>query len=125
MKQVFQCTQCGQCCQGQTTVSLDQDDQRVMLKHLGISREEALQTVWREKDGQIQMRTQDGHCIFYVQGCSIHGAKPKRCKQWPLIPAIIRDYDNFLIIRNSCPGILREISYEEICSAIKYLSETD
>ena len=112
---IFICQQCGYCCQGETTVSLDASDQERMIKHLGMKREEVARKYWRQTGNTIQMKTVDGHCIFYDNGCTIHGGKPWRCTQWPLHPSILEAEENFVIIRDSCPGINQELSYDEFC----------
>ena len=112
---IFICQQCGYCCQGETTVSLDADDQKRMVAHLGINREEAARKYWRQTGSTIQMKTVDGHCIFYAEGCTIHAGKPWRCTQWPLHPSMLEARENFEIIKESCPGINRELSYDQFC----------
>lgn len=115
---IFICQQCGYCCQGETTVSLDDNDQKRMIRHLGMKRQEVARKYWRHNDNIIQMKTVAGHCIFYDNGCTIHGGKPWRCTEWPLHPSIMEAQENFEIIRESCPGINRELSYEEFCSKL-------
>ena len=112
---IFICQQCGYCCQGETTVSLDTSDQERMIKHLGMKREEVAKKYWRQTGNTIQMKTVDGHCIFYDHGCTIHAGKPWRCTQWPLHPSILETEENFAIIRGSCPGIIQELSYDDFC----------
>ena len=109
---IFICQQCGYCCQGETTVSLDENDQKRMIRHLGMQREEVARKYWRQTGNTTQMKTVDGHCIFYDKGCTIHAGKPWRCTQWPLHPSMLENEENFKIIRDSCPGINRNISYE-------------
>jgi len=110
---IFVCQQCGYCCQGETTVSLDADDQERMITHLNMSRDEVARKYWRITGNTIQMKTVDGHCIFYDNGCTIHAGKPWRCTQWPLHPSMLDSRENYEIIRESCPGINREMSYAE------------
>ena len=112
---IFICQQCGYCCQGETTVSLDADDQKRMIAHLGMKREDVARKYWHQKGSTIQMKTVDGHCIFYDNGCTIHAGKPWRCTQWPLHPSMLESQENFEIIRESCPGINRELRYAEFC----------
>ena len=121
MSDIFICQQCGYCCQGETTVSLDENDQKRMVEHLGMSREEVAGNYWRQTGNTIQMKTVDGHCIFYDNGCTIHTGKPWRCTQWPLHPSILESRENFEIIKESCPGINRNISYEEFCRIFSQL----
>lgn len=120
---IFICQQCGYCCQGETTVSLNADDQERMIRHLGMKREEVARAYWRQTGNTIQMKTVDGHCIFYDKGCTIHAGKPWRCTQWPLHPSMLESRENFEIIRESCPGITRELSYDEFCSRFSALLE--
>ena len=115
MSDIFICQQCGYCCQGETTVSLDKKDQKRMVEHLGMSREEVAGNYWRQTGNTIQMKIVDGHCIFYDNGCTIHVGKPWRCTEWPLHPSILETQENFEIIKESCPGINRRLSYEDFC----------
>ena len=118
---IFECKQCGYCCQGETTVSLDEQDVKHMLDHLKMNRSEAALKYWRITGKTIQMKTVDGCCIFYDQGCTIHSGKPWRCSQWPLHPSIMYDSANLKTIRESCPGVNRELSYEEFCDKLHTL----
>jgi Fe-S-cluster containining protein len=120
---IFICQQCGYCCQGETTVSLDESDQQRMIDYLGLSREEVARKYWRQTGNTIQMVTVDGHCIFFKNGCTIHSGKPWRCTQWPLHPSILADENNFKAIKESCPGLNRELSYEEFCDKLAKLLE--
>ena len=113
---IFVCQHCGYCCQGETTVSLDEKDQKRMIEHLGMKREEIARSFWRQNGNTIQMKTVDGHCIFYDNGCTIHAGKPWRCSQWPLHPSMLDAQENFAIIKESRPGINRELNYEQFCS---------
>ena len=120
---IFNCQQCGYCCQGETTVSLDESDQQRMIDYLGMSRKEVARKYWRQTGNTIQMITVDGHCIFYKDGCTIHTGKPWRCTQWPLHPSILNDRNNFETIRESCPGINRELNYKDFCDKLAKLLE--
>ena len=115
VSEILDCQQCGYCCQGETTVSLDKNDQERMIQHLGMKREEVANKYWRQTGNTIQMKIVDGHCIFYDNGCTIHAGKPWRCTQWPLHLSILDDQGNFEIIKESCPGIDRKLSYDDFC----------
>jgi len=121
---IFECRQCGFCCHGQTTVSLDKSDQERMIASLGLSREEVIKKYWRVTGTIVQMKTVDGHCIFYDQGCTVYFGRPWRCAQWPLVPALLQDRSNYSTISESCPGINKELSYESFCRLLRdYLEE--
>ncbi len=115
LKDIFACTRCGYCCQGETTVSLDDDDQKRMIEELGLAREEVKEKYWRVTGSVVQMKIIDGHCIFYDEGCTVHLGRPWRCAQWPLHPSMLHDENNFKTIRESCPGNNQEISYADFC----------
>ena len=112
---IFSCTQCGFCCHGETTVSLDAADQELMVASLGMARSEVERRYWRISGSVVQMKTIDGHCIFYDKGCTNYHGRPWRCAQWPLVPALLLDENNFKSISESCPGINKEVAYEEFC----------
>lgn len=120
---IFTCARCGFCCHGETTVSLDHDDQERMVQKLGMSRKMVARKFWRITGKTVQMKVVEGHCVFYNDktGCAVHGGRPWRCGQWPLHPSILSDKANFMTIRESCPGINRELSYEEFCDVLQLL----
>jgi len=125
LSDIFECKRCGYCCHGETTVSLDRDDQKRMIECLDMEDNEVRNIYWRTTGNVVQMEVVDGHCIFYEQktGCSVHKGRPWRCRQWPLHPSILSDENNFEIIRGSCPGMNKKISYSEFCSILKQLGE--
>ncbi|WPD21211.1 MAG: YkgJ family cysteine cluster protein [Candidatus Electrothrix scaldis] len=127
LSDIFNCTRCGYCCQGETTVSLDQDDQERMIAELGLTRQEVEEKYWRITGKVVQMKIVDHHCIFYQKnaGCTVHQGRPWRCGQWPLHPSMLHDKDNFRTIRDSCPGLNQEISWEEFCDIFKKLLEQE
>ncbi len=120
---IFVCGRCGYCCQGETTVSLDGDDQNRMIVELGMERDKVRDRYWRVTGNVVQMKTVNGHCIFYMEGtgCTVHKGRPWRCGQWPLHPSILSDKNNFETIRDSCPGINKELSYEKFCEVLRCL----
>lgn len=127
VEEIFQCARCGYCCQGETTVSLDADDQKRMIEELGLSREEVRDRYWRVTGSVVQMKTVDGHCIFYNQetGCTVHKGRPWRCGQWPLHPSILDDENNYTTIGSSCPGLNKELTYKEFCGKLRKLLEQE
>ncbi|MBU0482246.1 MAG: YkgJ family cysteine cluster protein [Proteobacteria bacterium] len=115
---IFNCRQCGHCCHGETTVSLDEEDVARMVAYLRLPFEEVSRKYLRNTNGVIQMKIVDGHCIFYRDGCTIHTGKPWRCTEWPLHPSILADEANYSAIRESCRGITRNMAYREFCEIL-------
>lgn len=119
IRKIFICSRCGYCCHGETTVSLDEDDRRRMVEELGMSERDVSRKYWRISGNVVQMKTVDGHCIFYQDGCTVHQGRPWRCGQWPLHPSILSDENNFTTIADSCPGINRAMGYLEFCATLR------
>lgn len=115
---IFKCTRCGYCCHGETTVSLDERDQERMCEALGMSREEVAGKYWRITGNVVQMKVEEGHCIFYSDGCTVHNGRPWRCGEWPLHPSILDDENNFNTIAESCPGIKKDLGYDKFCELL-------
>lgn len=53
---IFQCTCCGFCCHGETTVSLNEADQKRMATLMGLPREEVLRRFWCVNGREVQIR---------------------------------------------------------------------
>jgi hypothetical protein len=123
IKQIFECQRCGYCCQGETTVSLDENDRRRMVAALGQSEDEVREKYWRVNGNVTQMKIVDGHCIFYHDGCTVHTGRPWRCGQWPLHPSLLTDENNFVTIKESCPGMNPHISYEDFCRVLRSIMD--
>ncbi|HFC98641.1 MAG TPA: YkgJ family cysteine cluster protein [Thermosulfurimonas dismutans] len=115
-RKIFECKRCGFCCQGESTVSLSPEEVQRIAAYLKISIEELTARFLVHRGGRLEMRTLEGHCIFYhpQEGCRIHPVKPDHCRQWPLHPSILKDRENFEIIRSSCPGFSEELTWEEL-----------
>ena len=127
LEEIFQCARCGYCCQGEVTVSLDENDQQRMIEELDLTHEEVTEKYWRVTGTVVQMQIVDGHCIFFDKdtGCNVHKGRPWRCGQWPLHPSILDDENNYITISSSCPGINKELTYAEFCSKLQKLLEQE
>ena len=120
---IFSCARCGFCCHGQTTVSLSPDDQERMRMALCLSQAEMMENYLRLTGSEVQMQIKDGHCVFYQEGCRVHQARPWRCAQWPLHPAILLDEANFTAIAASCPGINKNLDYQRFSVILRAILE--
>ncbi len=90
-----------------------------MVRALKMPEEELGKKFWRTTGTTVQMKTVDGHCIFYTDGCTVHEGRPWRCAQWPLHPSILTDEKNLETIAASCPGINKSISYLQFCDILQ------
>lgn len=121
MEKIFKCRRCGFCCHGKTTVSLDEQDVEMMMDFLRLPLAELTDKYLRVTGNVIQMKVVDGHCIFYRDGCLVHPGRPWRCRQWPLHPSILKDPANLSAIRDSCPGMNKDLAYADFCRKLRTL----
>ncbi|PLX48033.1 MAG: Fe-S oxidoreductase [Desulfobulbaceae bacterium] len=117
--EIFDCRQCGYCCHGESTVSLDEHDVARMCDYLKMDFAELCEKYLRVTGKVIQMKIVDGHCVFYDNGCTIHPGKPWRCSQWPIHPSMLVDEANFSAISSSCPGIKKELGYRRFSEILR------
>lgn len=89
-----------------------------MLHELNITKEQALDKYWRRSGNVVQMKVVEGHCIFFSDGCTVHKVRPKKCREWPLVQAMIVDKVNFESIKESCPALKDGCSYEDVVAEI-------
>jgi len=103
---IFTCQRCGDCCKGYGGTYVTDADIRRIAIYIGIETQIFSQR-YCQKSGERQVLAQgnDGFCIFYQEGCSIHAVKPKMCRDWPYIPNLQVDLGNWQAMASMCPGI--------------------
>ena len=94
-----------------------------MRRALCLTQTEMLDDYLRTAGNEVQMQIRDGHCVFYQEGCRVHDARPWRCAQWPLHPAILLDEANFTAIAASCPGINKNLDYQHFAAILRTILE--
>lgn len=112
----FRCLRCGECCKGESTVSLTEKEIEAISNFLGMVKEAflALYTV-RKGLHRLEMKVVDGHCVFfepYTKTCRIHPVKPKICKDWPFVSALLKDSLNIHILKEFCKGFKNLLNLE-------------
>jgi hypothetical protein len=45
--------------------------------------------------------------------------KPQMCRQWPYIPSVLIDLDNWPMMASTCPGMRRDASEDQIRQAVR------
>jgi Fe-S-cluster containining protein len=113
---LFECIQCGECCQGFGGTYVSAADIEALADYL----EEPLDTV-RERycvpsgDRLVLAQGEGGYCIFCeAKRCCIHPVKPRMCRAWPFIEGVLADVANWDAMAASCPGIRVGHSPEKI-----------
>ena len=112
---LFECTQCGTCCQGEGGIYLSREEIERIALFLNLSQQKFLEKFCLKKNGKVYIHTrEDRYCHFSQEGrCSIHEVKPAPCRQWPFFPPMLIDQINWETARNSCPGLAPFPTLEE------------
>jgi Fe-S-cluster containining protein len=112
---VFQCQQCGECCQGRggifpTPVEIDLIAQYLKMPVSQLEKNFLELTPL----GPAVKNKAGGGCIFNEQGrCSIHPVKPRICRDWPFLPAILLHKNEFEAAKEACPGLNPDGRHED------------
>ena len=112
---VFQCQLCGDCCEGRGGIFPTPLEQELMATFLQISVSE-LQNIYLEPTplGLAVRNKPGGGCIFNEGGrCHIHPVKPRLCRLWPFLPAILLHENEFNAAKSICPGFHPDCTYVE------------
>ena len=98
----FECQRCNLCCKVPGFVFLSHKEAGVLARYLKLSKEEFFEKYCTKEDAHLVLKDQeDGSCIFLSeQGCTVHEAKPKQCRTFPME---WRDEDAY----DYCEGILK------------------
>lgn len=107
MDTFFHCTQCGKCCSGHGGTYVDEKKIKEIAGFLNISSKQLKANYLTLSSEQRYMIAcgEDGKCVFFSDNCSIHPVKPRMCREWPFIPAVLREPENWEYMANACEGI--------------------
>ncbi len=103
---IFDCRRCGDCCRGYGGTYVTADDIHRIAAYIG--EDPALfQERYCQMSGRrpVLAQAENGYCVFWNELCSIHPVKPRMCRRWPYIDAVLEDIQNWKIMGASCPGI--------------------
>lgn len=105
---------CGHCCHGEGGIILSPKDQARLAEHLGMSVEDMLEKYATTTNGKLNLITgEDGYCVFYKEGCSIHPGRPDICRAWPFFRGNLVDAMSWEMIQEYCPGVNPEAGHQE------------
>lgn len=124
---VFECTMCGQCCEGEGGIILGPHDLERISSGLKLCSEDFLKCYGVYRNGKWQIRTgDDGRCIFFREGagCTVHPIRPDVCRAWPFFRGNMIDSESLYLAKDYCPGIRQDATFEEFIAEGKaYLEE--
>ena len=112
----FECKQCGACCYGEGGIQVSGAEVKVAAAFLGMPPASFIRKFCEKRSGKLSIKTgSDGYCIFYdhEKKCLIHPAKPRSCVLWPFYLALLKDRDNWDLVKEACPGINPDCPFEE------------
>jgi Fe-S-cluster containining protein len=105
-EKAFECRMCGHCCQGEGGIVMTAHDRTRLADHLGISEDELVRQYAAERGGKLHLTTgEDGYCIFFRDGCSVHPGRPAICRAWPYFRGNLIDEISWEMIQEYCPGV--------------------
>jgi hypothetical protein len=111
---VFSCRQCGECCRGEKGILVTPVELEALAAYLGLSTAEFAARYLVDTAMGPQMATQNGSCIMQQDElCLVHPVKPRICREWPFLKALVVHADEFAAAKEACPGLAPEASHEE------------
>lgn len=116
MSVFFECSQCGDCCSGQGGTYVDEKKIKEIADFLNISTERLKKEYLCLSSSRRYMIAcgKDGKCVFFDKNCSIHPVKPRMCREWPFIPAVIKVPENWEHMADACPGIKKQKNISDL-----------
>jgi Fe-S-cluster containining protein len=123
----FDCKMCGHCCQGQGGIVVTLEEQKNIANYLHLDLSEFRQKyVYLRSEKYFIQTNSDNFCIFFQKntGCLVHPVKPKVCQAWPFFKGNLIDKTSWEMAKEYCPGINREVSFEEfVRQGLDYLQK--
>jgi Fe-S-cluster containining protein len=115
---VFSCRQCGECCRGERGILVTLVEHEAMAAFLGLSPEDfAAQYLVATSLGP-QLASRDGVCILQSGGlCGVHPVKPRICREWPFLQALLQHADEFEAAKGACPGLAADAAHGDFLKA--------
>lgn len=115
---VFSCRQCGECCRGERGILVTPTEREAMAAHLGLAPEDFAPRYLIETALGHQLATRHGVCIFQDGNlCQVHSVKPRICREWPFLPALLTHADEFEAAKEACPGIEADATHKHFIQA--------
>ena len=117
---IFQCRQCGECCRGFGGTVVNPQERRAIADHLGISLARFEKEYCAPSGSKLLIaQGADGFCCFFRDKlCGIHPVKPRMCRRWPFIPAVLVDPANWRAMAAQCPGMATDVTDDVIRAAV-------
>jgi hypothetical protein len=121
-KALFECRQCGKCCNGYGGTYVGDGDIQRIAEYVNMDPAGFVDKYCKLSGNRLLLaQRDDGYCVFWDQLCTIHPVKPLMCRKWPFLESILVDTANWGIMANSCPGIKTNLDYEMLKRFVKLM----
>lgn len=122
---VFQCQQCGDCCAGRGGIFVRPEEVTAIAAHLEMDEEEFCGRFLESSSLGTRLAIADGVCVFLKDNrCGVHPVKPFICRQWPYLPALLVDEEEFEAAKGACPGLDPEGKHEDFVEESRQLHKS-
>ncbi|MFH0724941.1 MAG: YkgJ family cysteine cluster protein [Pseudomonadota bacterium] len=116
---IFECQQCGECCNGYGGTYVTETDIAAIADYIGVPREGFVSTYCRISGNKLVLaQGENGYCIFWKKLCGIHPVKPRMCREWPYIKSVLKAPENWRMMASCCPGMRTDIVDETIVAGV-------
>jgi len=111
----FECQCCGRCCHGRGGIRVSPAEVEALAAFLDLDQVVFLARYTLLRNGNREIGTkEDGTCHFLFRKiCAVHQVKPAICRLWPWLPGALADEMGFLSLKQDCPGVAREATWED------------
>ena len=106
----FECTQCGDCCTGDTGyVWVNKAEIAALAAELGEADVDAFEREYVRKVGVRKSLKEfpNGDCVLFDPNrrrCKVYGARPRQCRTWPFWDSNVRTPQDWQQTCEVCPG---------------------
>ena len=122
---MFQCRNCGHCCKGYGGTFISEGDLERIAEFIHVGKARFISDYCQESSGRrVIVQGEDGYCVFWGNGCTIHPVKPRMCMAWPFIEGVVRDVANWHIMAGECPGIRTDVPDTDIVNCVRQVLDT-
>jgi uncharacterized protein len=117
---VFDCRQCGECCRGDRGILATAAEIEAMAVYLGLSRADFAARYLVDTPLGPQLASPGGVCVMQDGNlCRVHPVKPRICREWPFLRALLEHADEFEAAKGACPGLATDAGHEEFIRAAR------
>lgn len=117
---IFTCRMCGDCCRGYGGTYLTEADVTAIAAYLGQERAYFAAHGCRVSGGRpVLAQGENGYCRYWDRLCTIHPVKPRMCRAWPFIEAVLVDVRNWHAMATCCPGMRTDVPDEVIRAQVR------